>query len=330
MPRRRAAPRLYLDRARGQWVIRDGSSFIRTGCTESERVPAEKLLAKYLGKKHEPESGPDPLIADVLLVYTREHLPHTKAAKNATYNVSNLAGWFGGNSLSDISARACRDYAATRSPAAGRRDLETLRAAIRYYSREYGPVIAPDIVLPPKSEPRTRWLTRSEAARLLNSARPIQHLRRFILLGLHTGTRPGAVLRLTWAQIDLKAGLLYRRPQGEQEDAKKRSPPVRLGRRILSHLRRWQRHDAPLNVEYLCHYEGAVVRKLRRAFPQAVKRAGLKGVMPHTLRHTRATWLMQAGVPIWEAAGSLGMSVEILEKVYGKHSPDFQKRAAEV
>jgi integrase len=55
-----------------------------------------------------------------------------------------------------------------------------------------------------------------------------------------------------------------------------------------------------------------------------------KNASPHTLRHTRATWLMQAGIDMWEAAGALGMSVNVLTKVYGKHSPDFQSRAAEV
>ena len=44
MPRRRAAPRLYLDPKRKQWVIRDGASFVRTGCAESERSDAEKHL----------------------------------------------------------------------------------------------------------------------------------------------------------------------------------------------------------------------------------------------------------------------------------------------
>jgi integrase len=49
-----------------------------------------------------------------------------------------------------------------------------------------------------------------------------------------------------------------------------------------------------------------------------VRLAGLDGkITPHTLRHTAATWLMQAGVDKWEAAGFLGMSVEMLDRVYG-------------
>jgi len=47
------------------------------------------------------------------------------------------------------------------------------------------------------------------------------------------------------------------------------------------------------------------------------------------LRHTCSTWLMQAGVETWEAAGFLGMTVEMLDRVYGHHSLTFQKEASE-
>jgi hypothetical protein len=40
--------------------------------------------------------------------------------------------------------------------------------------------------------------------------------------------------------------------------------------------------------------------------------------------------MMQKGVPIWEAAGFLGMTVKTLEGVYGHHSPDHQERAANI
>jgi hypothetical protein len=36
-------------------------------------------------------------------------------------------------------------------------------------------------------------------------------------------------------------------------------------------------------------------------------------LIPHTLRHATTTWLMQRRAPIWEAAGFLGMSPEVLE-----------------
>jgi integrase len=128
----------------------------------------------------------------------------------------------------------------------------------------------------------------------------------------------------------MNKGVMHRRPRGEAEDTRKRTPPVRLGRRILMHLRRWKRMDNG-TAEYVCHYDGRPVQKLRRSWRQAVVKAGLEGkVTPHSLRRTRATWLMQAGVPIWEAAGSLGMTTKVLEEIYGMHSPDWQKNASEV
>lgn len=269
------------------------------------------------------------MIADVLNAYTREHLPHTMAAANAAYQVEALGKHWGLMRVSAITAKECRDYAAKRPKAAGRRDLETLRAAVRYWHREYGPLpIVPAITLPPRNPSRQRWLSRSEVARLLWAARRTEHLKRFILLGIYTGSRSGVILRLQWSQIDLSKGVLFRTLSGSRTSDKKRAPPVRLGRRILTHLRRWKRTD---DASYLCHYNGVPVIKLRRSWAAAVERANLGAdVTPHCLRHTRATWLMQAGVDPWQAAGALGMSLEMLTRTYGHHHPDWQKEAAEV
>jgi integrase len=331
MPRRRAAPRLYLDPGRHQWIIRDGASFIRTGCAEENRRGAEEQLAEYLAQKHRPARGPDPLIADILLVYANEHVPHTRTARDVSYMIADLSRWWGDRRLSDVTARSCRAYAATgRSRTTAGRNLQALRAAIRYWNREHGPIAyMPAIVLPPAPAPRERWLTRSEAARLLWAARRTPHLARMILLGIYTGSRMRTILHLEWGWIDMARGVMLRRAPGTQE-TKKRTPPVRLGRRILSHLKRWRRLD-DLHCKHVCHYNGKVIDYPYVAWRRAIRDSGLgKGVTPHTLRHTRAAWLMQKGVDVWEAAGHLGMSPGILTRVYGKHSPDYQKRAAEV
>ena len=68
------------------------------------------------------------------------------------------------------------------------------------------------------------------------------------------------------------------------------------------------------------------------AFASAVRLAKLSihdgNVTPHTLRHTAATWLMQHGAQMWEAAGYLGMSEKTLRETYGHHHPDFLKGAS--
>jgi integrase len=263
------------------------------------------------------------------LTYASEHLPHTATAKNVSYHIEALAQWWGDKPLSEITAKACRAYAKTKTRAAARRDLETLRAAINYWHREYGPLPSvPVVILPHAPEPRDKWLTRQEADRLLRAAERTEHLKRFILLGLQTGSRTSAILSLTWDRIDFVAGVMLRRGYGETESKTKKTPPVRLGKRILALLREWRAQDGDRG-KYVVHWNGQQIKQIHRAFYRATKEAGVRA-SPHTLRHTRATWVMQDGdVPPWEAAGHLGMSLKTLQK-YAKHSPDFQKRAAEV
>ena len=68
---------------------------------------------------------------------------------------------------------------------------------------------------------------------------------------------------------------------------------------------------------------GQPVRSVRKAFASSAKAAGLgRDVTPHVLRHTAATWLMQAGTDLWEASGFLGMTVQTLMNTYGHHHPD--------
>jgi integrase len=70
------------------------------------------------------------------------------------------------------------------------------------------------------------------------------------------------------------------------------------------------------------------VSDVGRAFGNAVVDAGLgSDVTPHVLRHTAATWLMHAGVEMWEAAGFLGMTMEMLSQRYGHHHPAHLERA---
>ena len=228
-----------------------------------------------------------------------------------------------------------------------RRELEDLRAAIRYYWENGYCTFQVPVALPPRSSPRVRWLTRSEAAHLLwtawrlrqnykgsTTARPTaQHVARFILVALYTGTRAGAICGAGLESssdrgwVDLEHGVFYRRGAGVRE-TKKRQPPVRLPARLLAHLRRW--HRLGLAQKAVVEWNGEPVRRINKAFRSVREAAGLgDDVVPHSLRHTAATWLAQAGVSVWEAAGFLGMSAETFERVYGHHHPDYQLAASE-
>lgn len=329
MPRRAKGPRLYLDKNRQQWVIRDGTDFHRTGAAAGDIARAEQQLADYIASKHRPQPSPAPLIADILEAYARDAVPELRSARSVRYNLGSLARWWGAKRSTEITARNCRAYAATKTSSAALADLKVLQRALRHWESEYSPLNPRPSIWKPKPGPaRDRWLTRTEAAALLRAARRTPYLARMILLGLYTGSRPGVIKALEWSWLDLDARIMHRRPPGAAQAQNKRSPPVRLGRRILAHLRRWQKQDS--HIPWVVHYDGRPIDDPHGSWKRAITKAGLTGVTPHTLRHTRATWLMQEGIDPWEAAGALGMSVRVLEAVYGHHHPAWQKRAAEV
>jgi len=262
-------------------------------------------------------------------VYAQERLPKTRAADKAAHNISNLTPFWGKKRTDDVNSENCAAFALNRPPAAARRDLEVLRAALLYRNKHKAPLSRiPAIVMTDKSPPRERCFTQAETRRLRKAAMKYPHLYRFVILGLKTGSRSGVLLSLRWDQIDLERGVMDRKALGETEAGNKRKPPVRLGRAVVRLMRRWKAKDG--KIKHVVHYDGLPIKKLRRSWAAACKEAEITGASPHTLRHTRATWLMQAGIDPWEAAGSLGMTLSVLEKTYGKHSPDFQSRAAEV
>jgi integrase len=95
-------------------------------------------------------------------------------------------------------------------------------------------------------------------------------------------------------------------------------------------MRRWREADKRnASVVSVLHHGGEpIAGKIRTGFEGCVRDAGLPPeITPHWLRHTAATWLMERGAEMWEAAAYLGMTVTTLEKHYGHHRPDHQAGA---
>lgn len=280
--------------------------------------------------------------------------PH-KAVERA----GRLVEYFGGMMLNEITGPKCRAYAAWRegrgrsnkgTGGGARRDLQDLAAAINHHAKEGLHRGSVRVVLPPKGESRQRWLTRAEAARLLRVCRstreiqdgvptprkPLAHLCRFLLLGIYTGSRPGAILRASWmrgprlAWIDTENGVFHRHADGAATTAK-RQPTVRLASGILSHLRRWERLDAAKDRRqvFVVEFGGAPVLSVKTALTRACNLAGLDaGVTSYSLRHTCASWLVRLKVSTRVIADFLGTSEPMILKHYGHLSPDYQVEAA--
>lgn len=314
-------------------------------------------------------------IDEVLALYAMERAPHLMSdAKSTAGFIAHLNGWWRDMRLSEIKRSTCQAYVAHRtaqpirhgktgrlvSDQAARRELETLSAAVGYWHGEDPLVTRPRVWLPEKPESPRDAITRDEAARLLRAAMgwrlahdsgedgPARwrrlgasaranrkHLRRFILIGLYTGTRHTAIKALLWhesptqAWVDLDKGMIYRRGRRERQSATKRRPVVKIPPRLLAHMRRWKRLDEGRGDASVIHHgAGPIAGKIRRGFAACVRDGGLRAeITPHWMRHTCATWLMEGGAELWDAAAYTGMTTAVLEKHYGHHRPDHQKGA---
>jgi integrase len=235
--------------------------------------------------------------------------------------------------LGDINSRQCASYVASRgSVSMARRELEDLRAAINLHRKEglHNQIVT--VTLPAKARSRQRWLTRSEAARLIWAAWRFRqsntgvatrkHIARFILVALYTGTRSAAILGASFERIpgrgfaDLDLGIFYRLPDGAAETSKRR-PTIRIPRRLLAHMRRWRANGH----RHLVEFNTKPIESIGLTFEAVADAAGLRDVTPHILRHTAASWLMQSGADQFRVGGFLGMTAQTLAG-YAHHRAD--------
>ena len=335
MPRPSKGARLYKER-NGVWYIREGDRRITTGTRD--RKEADRALARYIAERDKPNGPADSdavTVAEILTRYAEEHAPTVAAPERIGYAVLALEPHLGALPVSSLGGAVCRRYMKDRgvSPGTVRKELGTLQAALNFAAREGYLTAAPKVWLPPKPAPRDRWLTRDEAAKLLRAARrnpKARHLCRFILTAIYTGTRSESILGLRFMPnaaggwVDTQAGIMHRRAAGKAE-TKKRTPPIPVPRRLLAHMRRWERKGARHVVEI----DGARVASVKRAWATALREAGIDHATRHDLRHTAITWAMQSGVDKWEAAGFFGLTVDMIESTYGHHHPDHMRGVAE-
>lgn len=200
------------------------------------------------------------------------------------------------------------------------RELGVLRAALAWAKGERWIPYEPTIARPPAPPPRDRWLTHAEGRRLL-AACDAPHVKLFVALALFTAARSGAILDLVWERVDLDDRVIN---FGAGHGLKRRAQ-VPVGDELLPLLR-----DAAeaATCQAVVEFRGAPVGSIKTGFKAACRRAGIKNVTPHVLRHTAVTWMVMAGLPAPKVARFAGMSEALVEKTYGHHSPDFLRDAS--
>lgn len=169
--------------------------------------------------------------------------------------------------------------------------MGVLRAILRKAHSEWGWLDAlPKVPMYKRVLDEPQWLTRAQLKTLLKHLPP--HSADLAIFAVATGLRKANITGLTWDRVDLKRKTAYI-PGSEAKAG--RGIPVALNDDAIDVLKRWRgKHD-----RWVFTYQGERIKDVTtRAWRDACKRAGVPGFRFHDLRHTWASWQVQAETPL--------------------------------
>lgn len=334
-------PEYTLTRLRGEWAIawyEDGTDDAgrpirrrrRFSLGTADRKAAEQKADEQWSKLTQPEV----ITVDSLWRQYRKENEGKRTAANMEFSGRAVLPFFGHLKPEQIDVEKCRAYEAKRRKDRTKwglvqtgtiwTELNHLQIVLNWAKKRR--IIEHEIAVqrPPKPAPRNRRITRAEGRRLIDAAK-FPHIALAIHLMLGTGARVGAILDLTWDRVDLKRRQIAYADPNVTEGRKGRAT-VSIPHDLLERL---EKAKKGAETEYVIEWAAKPVKSIKKGFAQAVENAKLENVTPHALRHTAATWMAEAGIPIDKIAQVLGHSnPAITYKVYAKFTPEHLADAA--
>lgn len=238
--------------------------------------------------------------------------------------------------ISSVNADVCRDYALARheqkkSPSTIWTELTRLRSCLNWAAKRSVIKSRPYVWVPTKPDGRQRVMTEDEVLRLLDACK-MPHVRLFVILAITTGGRSAAICGLRWDRIDFAAGTIDLISAEIINPLTKRSQKGRAVVPMSAEARAaLLEAKAGALTDYVIEWDGAPVKKVRKAFMAAVASAKLVGVTPHVLRHTAATWLEEDGIDTARISRLLGhRDRRTTERIYSRPRPAHLQGAADV
>lgn len=313
-------------RFRGKRIRRTSPVNTRKGAEAYLRLLQDELLA---GK---PASSPT--LTEHWERYLRDHVSALARESRVAY-VNRAAHWLpelGKLRISAIDAATIEAYAARRRSAGAAPDTirlectvlrSCLQAAVRWGLLATAP--KPRLAIP--AVRRQRYLDPDEVNALVEACGP--NIRSMVIVAVHTGMRLGELLGLRWADVDRQAKrcTVSRQRARRAEEALPKNRQARtlpLSKAALAAIL-----DVPRRIgsPYVWSFGKTAAQK---ALAKAARKAGLPGVGWHTLRHTCASWLAQAGLPLTMLQAILGHASPIQTMRYAHLCPTSLDSAAQL
>jgi len=190
-----------------------------------------------------------------------------------------------------------------------------------------GPNPVKDVKKPSVDNRRMRFLTREEANTLLAELkRRSLQLHDIALVSLHCGLRAGEIFNLEWPDVDFaRRQLFIRDPKSKYNRMAHMTADVR---------RTLERRKEATGLVFKTS-TGAKIREVSHAFDKAVSALGLnegiedrrQRVVFHSLRHTFASWLVEAGTHLFVVKELMGHQTLAMTERYSHVSDERLKQA---
>jgi integrase len=151
------------------------------------------------------------------------------------------------------------------------------------------------LIRPGDERPRERILTREEEGRLLAACTGRRsHLQPIVIAALDSGLRRGELLGLRWEDVDLSRRTIHITARNSKTS---RERTVAMTTRLAALV-----ESLPVTGDRVF----GIADNVKRSFKSVCRIADVDGIRFHDLRHTFASRLVRAGVPIAEVARALG------------------------
>jgi integrase len=306
----------------------------------TDRKEADALEAKWKHEAHQHRMWgiqPEHPFDDMMCQFIEAKKDQWRSPERVVYACKRLHPFFAGMMAEQIRrADVARYIQARKKDGVGgstiNRELDVLSAAFNYVRdvlewQVRNPTTRMSLK---ESQGRLRYITREEAERLIQEAskeaRKSPHLADFIRLALNTGCRKNELLKLSWDCVDFKAGQIRLE---QTKSGKRRFVPLSaVAREALENRAKFRAEHCPESPWVFSHMNGERVQFMQNGFESACERAGIRDFHVHDMRHTCASWLASAGVPLIEVKELLGHgSIDMTER-YAHLSPDNLGRVA--
>ncbi len=185
------------------------------------------------------------------------------------------------------------------APATVNRHFEVIRAAFRLAATEDPPLVVhvPRFEKLRESNIRQGFLLPEQYERLMDHMQP-DWMKLMFAIGYHVGARAGSILAARWERVDWEKKVI-RPPANQPRNKKVGFWPIygdlekRLREAEFQHQEYWP------HVPWILHKDGRRLKgsdDYRRHWTEAVKLAGLDGLLFHDLRRTAARNLLSSGI----------------------------------